>query len=1079
MKLSDLKKDLSNKNTSPSDTPKKPLNPIGSMGNAVGNMVASTSTLSSNQEKKVEKLREDVQALTPDPMDEQSKELTMDRLAHLGVEIFNAHLPVLESLYVPLNENQEFEKDGGFQPGYNIRWFQLNRWVTEKEENSLDKLVNVYESLANENCNIALVFRRTCQKTEVYLGVVNLDNKSSKTYANALHKRLNGSLKGNFPGAVWQTGAHEGELNFLDRTDYSVACVSNLPGEKSEKFQTQTIEKLLDGVVPETAQDEYTLILIASPIQDLEERKLKLAEYYSTLHPYSQWDTNYTGTESTAIGSSSTANVYGGTSQSRSAGLSSGASTGMAGPSLNVGVNSSVSRGVNFGASFARSSSQTETIGKSKGVTQRYINYPIKHALDHLEEQVKRMDQATALGMWDFAAYVVGEDYNTVTNVAHTYLALTQGDSSFLSQSAVNVWRGDIAERSQRAKEIVAYLRQLRHPKFDLDQEKAIEDPSWRCYPSGVRGTTALTSKELAWALNFPKKSVTGFPVSEYTAFGRNIVWHNEPIHSDRTLDLGHVWHLNQEENEPVKLDLESLSSHTFIAGSTGSGKTNTIVQMLDGLVKQNIHFLVIEPAKGEYKDVFGSNGTAKVYGTNPKKGPVLRINPFSFPEDIHVLEHIDRLVEIFNVCWPMYAAMPAVLKDAIIQSYEQCGWDLVMSENEYDDTLYPTFEDVAANVRLIINSSEYDAENKGAYKGALLTRLNSLTNGLYSMIFTADELSNEELFDENVIADLSRIGSQESKSLLMGLLFLKLQEYRMAEKEGMNLPLQHVTILEEAHHLLKKTEGSVNAETGSLQAKSVEMLANAIAEMRTCGEGFIIADQAPGLLDRSVIRNTNTKILMKMPELEDREISGKSANLTTDQLDELGKLPTGVAAVYQNGWIEPVLCKIYKADAEAVPYKAESNIKPKKHRHKQNMDRICIADMIFRDGLYNPEQLKEECGDLLSSQLLSGKARAELYEIMSKPVEKRTVKDASTIISDLFSGIKTTIQSGWLNNTALVSELNNANQQLLNTYPDLQEEIRDRIIRCILWQVATEQNQLALYDHVCAEWKNEIRKLA
>ena len=45
---------------------------------------------------------------------------------------------------------------------------------------------------------------------------------------------------------------------------------------------------------------------------------------------------------------------------------------------------------------------------------------------------------------------------------------------------------------------------------------------------------------------------------------------------------------------------------------------------------------------------------------------PLLRINPFSFPKNIHVLEHLDRLVEIFNVCWPLYAAMPAVLKSAI-----------------------------------------------------------------------------------------------------------------------------------------------------------------------------------------------------------------------------------------------------------------------------------------------------------------------------------------------------------------------------------------------------------------------------
>ena len=44
---------------------------------------------------------------------------------------------------------------------------------------------------------------------------------------------------------------------------------------------------------------------------------------------------------------------------------------------------------------------------------------------------------------------------------------------------------------------------------------------------------------------------------------------------------------------------------------------------------------LVIEPAKGEYKDVFSKYGDI-LYGTNPRKTPLLRINPFSFPNDVH-----------------------------------------------------------------------------------------------------------------------------------------------------------------------------------------------------------------------------------------------------------------------------------------------------------------------------------------------------------------------------------------------------------------------------------------------------------
>ena len=143
-------------------------------------------------------------------------------------------------------------------------------------------------------------------------------------------------------------------------------------------------------------------------------------------------------------------------------------------------------------------------------------------------------------------------------------------------------------------------------------------------------------------------------------------------------------------------------------------------------------------------------------------------------------LEHLDRLVEIFNVCWPMYAAMPAILKDAIERAYEKAGWDIEMSENKYDDNLFPTFKDVYEQIREVLEESEYSADNKGDYTGALVTRLRSLTTGINGLIFNADEISMEELFDTNVIVDLSRIGSTETKSLIMGLLVLKLQEYRM-----------------------------------------------------------------------------------------------------------------------------------------------------------------------------------------------------------------------------------------------------------------------------------------------------------
>ena len=116
-----------------------------------------------------------------------------------------------------------------------------------------------------------------------------------------------------------------------------------------------------------------------------------------------------------------------------------------------------------------------------------------------------------------------------------------------------------------------------------------------------------------------------------------------------------------------------------------------------------------------------------------------------------------------------------------------------------------------------------------------------------------------------------------------------------------MNQPLRHITVLEEAHNLLRRTSDVQAQESANLQGKSVEMLTDAIAEMRTYGEGFVIADQSPGLLDPAVIRNTNTKMILRLPSEEDRKLVGKSAGLNDKQIEELAKLEMGVAAVYQN----------------------------------------------------------------------------------------------------------------------------------------------------------------------------------
>ena len=75
-----------------------------------------------------------------------------------------------------------------------------------------------------------------------------------------------------------------------------------------------------------------------------------------------------------------------------------------------------------------------------------------------------------------------------------------------------------------------------------------------------------------------------------------------------------------------------------------------------------------------------------------------------------------------------------------------------------------------------------------------------------------------------------------------------------MANANESNSKLRHITVLEEAHNLLKKVDSSTAG--GNVVKKSVEMICNSIAEMRTYGEGFVIVDQSPTAVDIAAIKD-------------------------------------------------------------------------------------------------------------------------------------------------------------------------------------------------------------------------------
>lgn len=803
----------------------------------------------------------------------------------------------------------------------NVRLYRITEMVYQKGEPVTDKFTTVFNTLSTYNASVFILIDSDGKETNFYIGVRNNepDDSPRKRSTVTLGNTLKQTLIGHFPGVKIENEDRKTIKTLSDKISAvkNVASVSVVGNNKIGKEQTneqfvQGLEKLalaLSGY-------PYIGLIVAEnqSSQNIQMMRKGYQELYTRLSPLQKVQYSENTSESSSRSKSFTE-----MNGKQKAAMIGGAAVSLAGAigGAALGVPNAALPGAMIGgqiagqfSSFINSLAPSEQITKSTSqtVSSTVENKSVTDMMALIDELLKKTNEYDSYGLWNVAGYFCSDDMSAAEIAASNYRSLMNGENSGREVSAINSWRERDNTNNElgRFGDLTTYLSRYVHPQF--------------IYGANIRvnAATNVSGKELGLHLGLPRATVPGLPVIEHAEFGKEVTSYqlfkkDVSRRPEDRITIGRIFDLGQITNKKVELDNKSLNMHTFITGSTGSGKSNTVYQMLTELHQDKIPFLVVEPAKGEYKDVFGNWEDVNVFSTNPKIAPLINLNPFKFPDSIHVLEHVDGLVEIFSVCWPMYDAMPAFFKDAILKSYEKTGWDLGSSTFEGDEVEYPDFEILAEELEKLIDDTDYSAEVKGNYTGALVTRVKSLTVGLNKFIFTTNQTPYQELFDENCILDISRVKSAETKALLMGLMVYILNEYRVDTKAGNNSGLKHVTVLEEAHNLLKNTSGSESELIG----KSVEMLTNTIAEIRTYGEGFIIVDQSPSSVDIAAIKNTNTKIVLRTPEANDREAVGRSVGLTPNQVNEIAKLPSGVAVIYQNDWVTPVLTMVDKASVD------------------------------------------------------------------------------------------------------------------------------------------------------------------
>lgn len=544
------------------------------------------------------------------------------------------------------------------------------------------------------------------------------------------------------------------------------------------------------------------------------------------------------------------------------------------------------------------SSAQTS---RSSGVTSEtvsgeIVNRRADYVMEVMELEAERVLRSIATGRWQVSVYFGAENVADAQRLGATLRAALSGPES-------------------RPEPIRVHF------------------PGKGRKQSAAQFVTFLGSGELAHLVRLPCREVPGFDVRESVAFCLRA-----PPHAGKTIRIGEVMWEAAPSGISYELPVDDLCRHTVVAGVTGSGKTTTVMGMICRLwLDSAIPFLVIEPAKTEYRALLGEPGGKRgsgpvaglrVYTLGDETVAPFRLNPFEFdvgetPGGPQVLSHIDLLKALFNAAFILYAPMPYVLETALHEIYQDKGWNLASGTNarvpqeawkdRHEFPIFPTLSDLYEKVEAVTNRLGYESRIAQDVIAGLRARVGALRLGSKGlMLDTPRGMPIGELLAQPTVLELESIGNDEEKGFLIGLIMTRLYGYRRLQAVGAAAAgLKHLLVIEEAHRLLKNTNTQVDTESANLRAHAVETFGNMLSEVRHYGQGVIVAEQIPVKLTPDVVKNTNLKIVHRLLARDDRDALAGAMAMTDAQARHLSLLQVGEAVAFCEGNDGPMLLRV------------------------------------------------------------------------------------------------------------------------------------------------------------------------
>lgn len=798
-----------------------------------------------------------------------------------------------------------------FSAATNYRFFKINEISEDKSASYRLAMANVIGTLRNQHCSLVYLISSEYGEISLYLGVVSHAD-SHDLYESG--ETIRSTFEGNFLGAkITPLMAEDQSIHRLLNSPNHIGYISGIPSFNENEnaiadLDFQGIERIANSLVDE----KWQLMVVAEAIEDTD-----ILEWVNRIYDMStelsseikhsiQNGTNVSHSETETKGNSNSDTK--GTSITNSDGGDQGGSEtkNQGTETKSNGKNWSKAKGTSDSKTIGMNDSKSDakSNGSSESVTQERVDKKAEDIQKHLiENLLPRFRLGLSKGMFKTAIYVSARNKAPFDRLTSSVLSIFQGNQSLMTP--LQLHQLSTNEKRLCLKDFLLF----RTYRLTENQQSVFSEPQASLYSmplshTQLLGATILNSEEISLVTGLPSKELPGFKIRKSVDFGLNI-----PISYSKTLELGNVIQNGRLlTNKALALPIGDLSKHIFIAGVTGSGKTTTCMKLL---LESQLPFLVIEPAKTEYRALYPYCNDIEYYCIGNEKLTPFRLNPFQLSScDSSLMGHIAVLKATLIASFPMEAAMPSIVEEAIIKAYQTRGWDIYSNENYlYDDpfangsTAWPTFSDMIKQLDVIIKSKGMGKEFEEKYQGSLVARLTSLTLGIKGrMLNTRYSMDFDRLLDKKVVIELEELKDEQDKSFFMGLFISRLAECMKARHKKQS-GFQHVTLIEEAHRLLSRTE------VGDPESKKlgVTMFTDLLSEVRKYGEGLIIADQSPTKLVADVIKNTNTKIVHRLLDASDRNAIGDAMSLEDNQKEFLQHLQPGETIIYSGGWHAPI----------------------------------------------------------------------------------------------------------------------------------------------------------------------------